>query len=149
MGAILNRFKINNHFSGILAIFCSDERFVEINLKFLRNSLKIKQFDLITIPGGPAFLVNNELNLLERLRILVEAHGIKQIILISHYDCGYYKKSIGDSSEEKILNKQMSDIRESLHIIKKIFKDISVKGFYVQTYNSEMIEHIQIQADET
>jgi len=149
MGTILNRFKTTNHFSGILAIFCSDERFVEANLTFLRSSLKIKQCDLITIPGGSAFIVNNELNLLERLRILVEAHNIKQIILISHYDCGYYKKSIGNSSEEKILNKQMSDIRESVYIIKKIFKDISVKGFYAQTFNSEIIEYTQIPMDET
>jgi carbonic anhydrase len=91
MRRTINSFKINNNFSGNLAVFCSDERFIESNLAFLRNSLKIKQSDLFSIPGGVAFIAKNESNLLDRLGILVEAHSITQIILISHSDCGYYK----------------------------------------------------------
>ena len=141
MGTILNRSKINNNFSGILAIFCSDERFAEANLTFLKSSLKIKQCDLMAIPGGCAFIVNNESNLLQRLRMLIDAHDIKQIILISHHDCGYYKIGIDNSSEEKISNKQMCDIRKSAHILKELFEDVSVKGFYAQPDISEIIKY--------
>jgi carbonic anhydrase len=130
MRRTINSFKINNNFSGNLAVFCSDERFIESNLAFLRNSLKIKQSDLFSIPGGVAFIAKNESNLLDRLGILVEAHSITQIILISHSDCGYYKIITGESSDEEILKIQLNDIQESIIKLRKIFKNISVEGFY-------------------
>jgi hypothetical protein len=134
-------------FSGNLAIFCSDERFIESTLSFLRNSLEIKKSALMTVPGGPAFIANNESNLLDRLGILVETHNISQMILVAHFDCGYYKVITGNSSKEKILKKQLDDIQESVHKLKKLFRDIVIKAFYARVYNSKIIKYIQIKVD--
>lgn len=144
METLSNSFKYNNNFSGKLAIFCSDERFVEANLAFLKNSLKIKRCDLMVLPGGPVFIVNDESNLLERLRILIKAHKIKKIILISHADCGYYKISFGNYSGEEILKKQVDDIQKAIQKLKQLFKDISVYGFQTRISNSKSISYIQV-----
>ena len=144
METLSNSFKYNNNFSRKLAIFCSDERFVEANLAFLKNSLKIKRCDLMVLPGGPVFIVNDESNLLERLRILIKAHKIKKIILISHADCSYYKISFGNSSEEKILKKQLDDIQKAIQKLNQLFADILVYGFHSQIGNSKIINFIRV-----
>jgi hypothetical protein len=141
---ILNSIKINNNFSGKLAIFCSDERFIKSNLSFVKNSLQIKRSDLIVIPGGPAFIANKEPNLLERLRILIEAHNINQTILIIHSDCRYYKIKYANLSEEQILEKQVDDAKASIQYLKKLFRNISVNAFHSQIDNSKTIKYTQI-----
>ncbi|MHB1254104.1 MAG: hypothetical protein ACYCZ1_08040, partial [Candidatus Humimicrobiaceae bacterium] len=82
--------------------------------------------------------------LLERLRILIKAHKIKQIILISHSDCGYYKISFGNYSEEEILKKQVDEIQKAIHKLKKLFNDVSVYGFHAQIGNSKIINFTRI-----
>ena len=144
MWKILNNIKTNNKVSGKLAIFCSDERFIKSNLFFIKNSLQIKRSDLIVIPGGPAFIANKESNLLERLRILVEAHNINQIILISHSNCRYYEIKATNLLEEQTLEKQIDDIKESVQYLKKLFRDISVNAFHSHIDNSKTIKYTQI-----
>lgn len=147
MEKILYSFKDGDSFSERLAIFCSDERFVEANLAFLKNYLKIERSDLIVLPGGPEFIVNDESNLFKHLRILIEAHQIKQIILISHSDCGYYKMSFSNSSKKEILKKQLEDIQKAIHKLEKIFKSVSVYGFHAYIDDSTNIKYTQICMD--
>ncbi|MFC2159447.1 carbonic anhydrase [Actinomycetota bacterium] len=144
MKKIPESYEFNGHFSGRLAIFCSDERFIEANLAFLKNSLKIQTGDLMVLPGGPVFIINDEPDLMERLRILIEAHKIKQVVLISHSDCSYYKKKLKDLSEKDILEKQMDDIQKAINKLEKLFKDISVHVFHTEIKNSKTINYIQI-----
>ena len=144
MKKISDSFKFSGHFSGRLVIFCSDERFIEANLAFLKNSLEIQTGDLMVLPGGPEFIINDEPDLMERLKILVDAHKIKKIILISHSDCGYYKKKFENLSEEDILEKQMDDNQKAIKKLEKLFKDISVNAFHAEICNSKTINYTQI-----
>ena len=144
MKKISDSFEFNDRFSGKLAIFCSDERFIEASLAFLKNSLSIQTGDLMVLPGGPAFIINDEPDLMERLRILIESHKIKQVVLISHSDCSYYKKKLKDLSEEDILEKQMDDNQKAINKLKKLFKNISVHVFHAEINNSKTIDYIQI-----
>ncbi len=148
METILYSFKDNVCFSEKLAIFCSDERFIEANLAFLKNYLKIKRSNLIVLPGGPEFIVNIGFNLLERLKILVNARQIKQIILISHSDCGYYNIKFHDSSKEEIFKKQLNDIQKAIQKLEKIFNGgISVCGFHAYIDDPGIIKYTQICMD--
>lgn len=147
METILYSFKDDVCFSGKLAIFCSDERFVKANLAFLKNYLKIKRSDLIVLPGGPEFIVNNKSNLLDRLTILVKAHQIEEIILISHSDCGYYNINFNSSSKEEILKKQFNDVQKAIHKLKKLFISITAYGFHAYLGDSSIIEYTQICID--
>ena len=144
MKKISDSFEFSGHFSGRLVIFCSDESFIKANMAFLKNSLEIQGSDLMVLPGGPVFIINDEPDLMERLKILVDAHKIKKIILISHSDCSYYKKNFDDFSEEDILEKQMDDNQKAINKLGKLFKDISVQAFHAGINNSKTIDYIQI-----
>ena len=147
METILYSFEDDAFFSEKLAIFCSDERFVKANFAFLKNYLKIKRSDLIVLPGGPEFIVNDGSNLLDHLRILVKAHQIKEIILISHSDCGYYNICLANSSKGEVLKKQLDDVQKAIHILKKIFISIKVHGFHAYLGDSKIIEYTQVRMD--
>jgi hypothetical protein len=41
-------------------------------MAFLKNSLEIQTSDLMALPGGPVFIINDEPDLMERLKILVK-----------------------------------------------------------------------------
>jgi len=62
-----------DEFSGNLAVFCSDERFVAATLEFLRRELNMERCDLMVVAGGPAFIAQDEPNLMERLKLLINA----------------------------------------------------------------------------
>ena len=144
MGKILYSFKDDDFFSGRLVIFCSDERFVKANLEFLKNHLKIERINLMVLPGGPEFIVDIGPDLLERLKILVNARQTKQIILITHSDCGYYNIKFNDSSKDEILKIQLNDIHKAIQKLQEIFNGISVYGFHSYMGDPGIIKYTQI-----
>ena len=122
---------MKNKFSGKLAIYCSDERFVKATSVYLNKSLGVKRCDLLVVPGGAVFIVNKEKSLVDRLRLLVEAHKISSIILFAHVDCGYYKDRYKNSSSNVLMKKQVEDIKKCQLQLNKMFPQVVVKSFYV------------------
>lgn len=105
-----SRVAWKDEFSGNLAIFCSDERFVKATLEFLDEFLKFERCDLFVVAGSVAFIAQNESPLMERLELLIKAHKIKNVVLITHENCGYYKNKYSELSTEKIKKKQLEDL---------------------------------------
>lgn len=133
--------KFKNAFKGNLTIFCSDERFVPATLEFLSTNLRIKSLttDLLVLPGGPYFIVKKEKNLVDRLRLLIEAHKIKRLFIFTHADCGYYKKKYGEASPEKISKTQFKDIAKAAKILKKMYPDLKVVCFYANVKEGKIV----------
>jgi len=101
-----------------LAVFCSDERFVSASLEFLRQILKTDRFDLIALPGAPAFIAQSERSLIERLKLLLGAQRIKRVVLIAHEDCGYYKNQYPGLPFDEIRQKQLDDLSKATEFLK-------------------------------
>lgn len=108
-----------NRFSGNLAIFCSDERFIQATLDFLKKDLGVETSDLMVIAGGPAFILKQESSLIERLNLLIYAHQIKRVIIISHENCGYYKHHYPNLNSETLKKLQIEDLKKSLIFLKE------------------------------
>ncbi len=106
MEKITDSFDFNDSFSGNMAVFCSDERFAGATLSFLENIFGNNRFDLVSVPGGPAFISKDEPVLMKHIELLIEEHKILNVILISHEDCGYYKKNYKSMPEKEKLNQQ-------------------------------------------
>jgi hypothetical protein len=128
----MTKYKYNEEFSGRLAVICSDERFVGPTLKFLDEELKIESCDLIILPGGPEFIFNGEAEFLNRMDLLVKAHGIKEIILISHEDCGYYNKCFSGSAKDTIDKKILDDLKAAVKKLEELYPGSSVRGYYCE-----------------
>ena len=123
-------YKYNENFSGRLAVICSDERFVRPTLKFLDAEINIDSCDLIVLPGGPEFISNWEPGMIDRMDLLVKAHEIKEIVLISHEDCGYYNKCYSGSAKDIITEKLLDDHKAAVKKLKESYPEVKIRGFY-------------------
>jgi carbonic anhydrase len=126
-----------DEFTGNLAIFCSDERFVNATLEFLRRHLDIDRCDLMVVAGGPAFIPKNEVALMERLDLLLKAHKIKQVVLVAHDDCGYYKHTHRGLLPQMLREKQRNDLLTALKEVQS--KGIQVKAFFAFVDSGEVV----------
>lgn len=132
-------FVFDDTISGIAGIFCSDERFVDASLSFLKDILKLKGFDLIVTAGGPAFISAGINVLLDNIKLLKEAHDLKRIILISHEDCKYYAKKYKNIDGKKIINHQHKDLLDAQQKLNQLFPDIMVGSYFARITDGEII----------
>lgn len=132
-----NLRKFNDTFSGNLAIFCSDERFVKATFEFLEEDLQVKTCDLLVIAGGPIFITQGEQNLIERLELLLNSHNIKTVLLISHENCGYYKHLYPNLSPLELKNLQFEDLKKALKFLKE--KNIEGKAFFAYVEGDQIL----------
>lgn len=130
--------KFVNNFFGNLAILCSDERFNKDTLDFLYKKLKVKRQDLIVIPGSIAFYTINEENNISKLDLLITKHNVKNLYIFAHTDCGFYKSTYPNLSEEEIFNKQIEDLASFKNSIVKKYKNLKVKLYYVGLKNNKV-----------
>jgi len=130
--------KFINNFSGNLAILCSDERFNKDTLDFLYKKLRVKRQDLIVIPGSIAFYTLKEENNISKLDLLITKHNIKNLYVFAHTNCGFYKSTYPNLTEEKIFNKQIEDLASFKNSIVKKYSNLNVKTYYVGLKNNKI-----------
>ena len=119
-----------NEFSGNLAVCCSDERFMAGTLEFLRVGLSFERCDLVAVAGGPAFIVQSEESLMERLKLHVSAHRIQRIALLTHADCAYYQSRHKASDAEAVKTRQCEDACRATERLQSAFAGVRVEAFY-------------------
>ena len=124
-----------DEFSGNLAVFCSDERFVTATLEFLRRAMDMERCDLMVVAGGPAFIAQDEPNLMERLKLLVSAHRLQRIALITHADCGYYKHRYGNEAAQK----QREELLAAMQRLRQQLSGVEVRGFWALVEGGEVV----------
>ncbi len=117
-----------------LVVYCSDGRFVQQCDDFVEKTLKIEDYDLLAVPGGPQFLC--ALEYLPKLRwagrrwldFLVEAHRLERVVLISHQDCGWYKRLHGGNDDHQA--RQMDDLRRARADLMETLPSVRVDAYF-------------------
>ncbi len=135
--------KFINKFYGNLVIFCSDERFVEATIEFIKKHTK--RADFFVIAGGTAFWCLNEKENINRLRFLIEKHKIKNIYVFAHQDCGFYKYLYPELTQQEIFYIQISDLIFFKEKIKKEFKQIKKVCLLYIKFENQKIYFLEIQ----
>jgi len=97
----------------------------------------MERCDLFVVAGGPAFIPQSELPLIERLNLLIEAHKIKRVVLIAHDDCRYYKHRYPKLAPEKLRQQQHNDLLAAVSALKQ--KGIKVQAFFAFIDSSEVV----------
>jgi len=99
-----------------LAIYCSDGRFTDAVEDLMRRSRGHERFDAMLLPGGPALLDSETASMVERetmrpsTSFLIRSHGIREVCLIAHAGCGFYKCRYAGMPAANVLQRQMDDI---------------------------------------
>jgi len=118
-----------------LAMYCSDGRFTEAVEGLLRD-LGHARLDTLTIPGGPALLdlTSSGLGAVDVMRdaatFLIRGHGIKQVVLLGHEGCGYYKARYKYESTEAMRRRQLSDLRQAAHWVRGAHEGLAVATYF-------------------
>jgi len=116
--------------TGNAAVFCSDERFIDESMSFIKYSLNIKSFDLIVTAGGCTFINADTEALMDNLRFLVKEHNVERLVLISHQDCKYYKKKFQDADDKTIIASQLQDLQSAKTKLEKLFPGICTETYF-------------------
>jgi len=122
----------------VLAIHCSDHRFQAGFGEFLNGGLGLgANYDGMVVPGGPQCLV--EVDALPKfawasrkwLKMLINAHSLKRLVLIAHQDCGWYKwLEEWQPTRGAVRQKQEDDLRAAARAALELVPGVKVNLFY-------------------
>lgn len=109
------------HSCSTLAATCIDfriQRFVE---EWARKHLGKDHYDRVALAGG----VKNRDVILGQVDISVRLHGIKNVVLMNHEDCGAY----GSEGTEK---KHRADLRATRLVLAAAHPTLDIETYYVK-----------------
>ena len=120
------------------AIYCSDGRVGEQIDDFLHKGLGLPRYDRLAIPGGPACLSGSLVTFLEgraledSLRFLIRVHDLRQVVLIAHDSCAFYRDRLG-VAESSVTTEQRQDLEKAARTVRRLREGLGVKGFLAHT----------------
>jgi hypothetical protein len=119
---------------GAAAVYCADGRYGEQMDQFLHDGLGLPRYDRIALAGGAGCLAGHatyERAALERqLRFLIEAHVLTRIVLIAHFDCGFYKHRVRLRPGRSIAQQQAIDLKQSADEIRLWYPQVQIEAYY-------------------
>ncbi len=119
------------------AIYCSDGRVGEHFDDFLQNGLGLPRYDRVALPGGPACLAGHpevhleEQGVIHELRFLVEAHGLKRIVLIAHENCAFYASRL-QLKDRKLELVQRADLVRAAAMVRRVTGIERAEGYFAR-----------------
>jgi hypothetical protein len=121
-----------------LAIYCSDGRYGEQFDDFLQQYLKLPGYDRLAVPGGPACLAghhataNSFAGIRDQIRFLIEAHGLRTVVLIQHHGCAFYAAALPDATPESMKPEQDNDLLAAKAQVRRMSPGIKVITVYAR-----------------
>ena len=131
-----------------LALYCSDGRFTE-SVEELARELGHARLDTMTLPGGPGLLSMQtakfgDLDTTRRAAsFLVAGHGIRDVVLIAHQGCGYYRARMGTRSPAEIEKAQLADLDTCARELVRAHPALVVHRYYARVVDGRVVfEHV-------
>ncbi|MCB9844474.1 MAG: hypothetical protein H6811_00605 [Phycisphaeraceae bacterium] len=122
---------------GAGAIYCSDGRVGEHFDDFLQNGLGLPRYDRIALPGGAACLAGHpqahleEQGVVDELQFLVQAHGLKRIVLIAHEGCAFYSNRL-ELKEPRLTLVQRADLVRAAASIHRVTGITNIDAYFAR-----------------
>jgi carbonic anhydrase len=125
-----------------IVLSCIDYRFWPDALPLLEQ--KFGEFDLIELAGGSKNLSSPTVEadrtaVLESIKVSVELHGAKQIILTNHIDCGAYGGSEKFKTLDEKVNFHKSELEKAGNVVIKSFPNLAIKKIIISHDNKGKI----------
>jgi hypothetical protein len=126
-----------------LAFYCSDGRFTE-PVEELLHELGHARLDTLTLPGGPGLLSMQTAKFgeLDSARgaasFLIAGHGIRDVVLIAHEGCGYYRARMGGRAPADIEKAQLADLDACTRELRRAHPTLVVQRFYARVVDGRV-----------
>lgn len=114
-----------------LVITCIDWRFWPAIFRFVKERLKIKNFDVLTLPGSSYnFKTKRKKQVLSDIALSFKLHQIKHVLIFNHKDCGAYAESRAFGNQDKEIKAHSNDLKRASREIKKKFPALGVELYW-------------------
>jgi hypothetical protein len=120
-----------------LALYCSDGRYTRPVEELLQH-LGHDRLDTLTLPGGPGLLSLAsagfvELDATKRgASFLIAGHRIRDVFLIAHHGCGYYRARFAGKHGETIARIQREDLRAAAATLETAHAGLATHLYYAR-----------------
>jgi len=133
---------------GAAAVYCSDGRFGEQMDEFLHEGLLLPRYDRVAIPGGAACLAGcttspfwQKTALEEQLSFLIREHNLRQVILIAHDGCAFYK-DLWATGARAIERQQAEDLATAATVIRFWNHQVEIAAYFARKSKGQIVlEH--------
>ncbi len=121
--------------SGVVAVYCSDGRFGEQCDDLLHHALGLPSYDRLVVPGGAACLAGyvathrEEIALVSQLEFLIEAHALRQVVLIAHQGCAFHTSRLR-ISQINLAARQAEDLYKAAVRVRNLGRHLDVLSFF-------------------
>jgi hypothetical protein len=125
------------------AVYCSDGRVGEQIDEFLHRGLGLPRYDRLAVPGGPACLSGSLVTFLEgravedALRFLIRVHDLRQVVLIAHEGCAYYRDRLG-VPEGSVTTEQRRDLERAVASVRRLREGLGATAFLARVSGSRI-----------
>ena len=111
---------------------CSDSS-VAPALERLQSDLGLTDVDRMLVPGGPLLLARPGIErrvALECLAALVETHGARRVVLVSHQQCSSYERALGGFGfdQQELLERDLNRVRP---VVESAFPQVEVLSSFI------------------
>jgi hypothetical protein len=130
---------------GAAAVYCSDGRFGEQMDEFLHEGLVLPRYDRVAVPGGAACLAGRTTSpfwqktaLEEQLSFLIREHNLRQVILIAHDGCAFYK-DLWPADPRAVERQQAQDLATAAACIRFWNPGIEIESYFARKSKGKIV----------
>ena len=121
-----------------LVICCKDYRYIQPTLRFARQRLGIRWYDLKATAGGALAMLDSPRIvrrwILRDIDLVYRLHGVRRVILVHHEDCAAYGVSakLGDLAQQRRFHRAQT--QRAARVLRRHFPQLTVSGFLAHGY---------------
>ncbi len=117
---------MSSHGCTTLLLRCIDYRLEPKIQEFLKDRNLVGDCDIVSLAGAAKNFTSLESTILGHIELAKNLHGIKQVILMNHTNCGAYRDHTFNSTAEEI-QFHKEELQNAKAKVQKAFPDIDVK----------------------
>ena len=116
-----------------LVICCKDYRYIQPTLRFVRQRLGIRWYDLKATAGGALAMLDAPRSvqqwILRDIELVYRLHGVRRVIIVHHEDCAAYGGSakLGKLTQQRKFHR--AQVQRASRLLRQHFPHVSVRGF--------------------
>jgi carbonic anhydrase len=119
-----------SHTCSAVLIKCMDFRLTGDVHAWLEKKCLVKDCDIISVAGAAKDLAENPQGyVFSLIKLSIDLHRIKRVILMHHRDCGAYGGSAAFSNQSEEFAKHKEEIDKAREILARQFPNIAIETF--------------------
>lgn len=134
-----------SHHCKALIIHCMDFRLGSATKAYLEQNNLLNDCDVVSVAGAAKSLVSPAKEsdrefLMRQIGLSQKLHGIGEVVLMNHTDCGAYGGRAAFASRDEERKKHSDDLRAAAEVIKKENPSLAVRTLVADIEDSGKIE---------